>query len=133
MGAMVPGDAEPDFDLLTAALRADARDLKVFMESLAIKLEEAIPGHVRVERRRAGLFGAKAVARIVVDIGDQRLELHVGASALQPRLAKLSGGIVLKSEPLEIDAWLQALARALAAEAGQSETTRRALARLLTE
>jgi hypothetical protein len=70
------------------------------------------------------------VRQIVVDLGDQRLELRVG-SGLETRRAKLSGGIVLKSEQVDTDAWLAALGDALAAEARRSETTRQALQRLL--
>ena len=52
---------EPNLDLLAASLRADTSDLRAYVESLAVKLEEAVPERVRVERRRGGLFGPKAV------------------------------------------------------------------------
>jgi hypothetical protein len=130
------GDAAPsnlDLDLLAASLRADTSDLGAYVESLAAKLEEAVPGRVRVGRRRSGLFGPKAVHSIVVDAGDRRLELIYASGALEPRAAKLSGGIVLKSEALGAEEWVEALGEVLAAEAGRSERTRRALERLLTE
>jgi hypothetical protein len=119
-----------DLDLLAASLRADSSDLNAFVESLAVKLEDAIPKQVRVDRRRAGMFGPKLVRQIAIDLGDQRLELRYGRS-LETRRAKLSGGIVLKSESLDTDDWLAALGGALADEAGRSETTRQALQRLL--
>jgi uncharacterized protein YhdP len=96
-----------------------------------VKLEEAIPKRVRVERRRGGMFGPKLVRKIEVDLGDQRLEMRHDTSSLETRRAKLSGGIVLKSEELDTDAWLAALGGALADEARRSETTREALQRLL--
>jgi hypothetical protein len=131
MASAMPDDDESvDLDLLAASLRADAGDLGAFVESLAVKLEEAIPARVRVDRRRSGLRGPKLVRQIAVDLGDQRLELRYG-SGLETRRAKLSGGIVLKSEVLDTDAWLAALGGALAAEAKRSETTRQALQRLL--
>jgi hypothetical protein len=119
-----------DLDLLAASLRADTGDLDAFVESLAVKLEEAIPRRVRVDRRKSGMFGPKLVRQIVVDLGDQRLELRY-ARDLETRRAKLSGGIVLKSEQLDTEAWLAALGGALADEARRSETTRQALQRLL--
>ncbi|MEA2197572.1 MAG: hypothetical protein QOJ25_1623 [Solirubrobacteraceae bacterium] len=125
-------DAESiDLDLLAASLRADSSDLDAFVESLAVKLEDAIPKGVRVERRRRGMFGPKLVRRVEVDLGDQRLELSSATGSVETRRAKLSGGIVLKSERLDIDAWLAALGEALAAEATRSSTTRQALQRLL--
>ena len=128
----MPDDAESvDLDLLAASLRADSSDLNAFVESLAVKLEDAIPKRARVERRRGGMFGPKLVRKIEVDLGDQRLELRVGNGSLETRRAKLSGGIVLKSEQVDTDTWLAALGEALAAEARRSETTRQALQRLL--
>ena len=120
-----------DLDLLAASLRADSSDLDAFVESLAVKLEDAIPKRVRVDRRRRGMFGPKLVRQIEVDLDDQRLDLRLATGSLEARRAKLSGGIVLKSEQVDIDAWLAALGGALAAEARRSETTRQALQRLL--
>jgi hypothetical protein len=122
-----------DLDLLAASLRADSSDLGTFVESLAAKLEEAVPGRVRVERRRNGMFGPKTVRSVSVDLGDRRLELRADGGAVQTRCAKLSGGIVLKNDALETNAWLAMLSDALAAEANRSEATRKALERLLTQ
>jgi hypothetical protein len=121
-----------DIDLLAASLRADSSDVSAFVESLATKLEEAVPQRVRVERRRSGLFGAKQVRRIALDAGSARLELLRGEGGpIETRCSRLSGGIVLKSEQLDTDAWLGALGEALATEAGRNERTRQALERLL--
>ncbi|MGO9960746.1 MAG: hypothetical protein ACLP50_33005 [Solirubrobacteraceae bacterium] len=126
-------DTGIDIDLLAASLRADAGDLGAFVEALAVKLEQAVPGAVRVERRRDGLFGPKLVKRIAFDAGDQRLELRAEGAAVETRWSRLSGGIVLKSEQLDTDAWLRALGEALAEQARRSQTTRQALERLLNE
>lgn len=120
-----------DLDLLAASLRADAGDLQAFVETLAIKLEQAMPGRVRVQRRRSALLQPKLVREISLDAGDRRLELSVAGGALQTSCSRLSGGIVLKREALDTDAWLTAVGEALSAEAQRSETTRQALERLL--
>ena len=122
-----------DMDLLAASLRADSSDLSAFVESLTAKLEEAMPGRVRVDRRRSGMFGPKSVRSVSVDLGDRRLELRTDGGTVQTRCARLSGGIVLKNEVLETDAWLATLSEALAAEAARSETTRKALERMLIQ
>jgi hypothetical protein len=126
-----PADAALDIDLLAASLRADGSDLRAFVEALAVKLEDAVPAGVRVERRRSGILGPKLVQRIALDAGDQRLELRVVGAGIETRCARLSAGIVLKTETIDTDGWLAALGQALAAEARRSETTRRALERLL--
>jgi hypothetical protein len=128
---MAAEDSALDIDMLAASLRADSGDLRSFVEALAVKLEEAVPGGVRVERRREGMFGPKLVRAILLDAGDQRLELIASAGSVQTRCARLSGGIVLKSQTLDIESWLRMLGQALAVQAERSETTRRALDRLL--
>lgn len=130
---MSPDGTEIDLDLLSASLRADSSDLAAFVESLATKLEEAVPRRTRVDRRRAGMLGPKVVRSVSVDLGDRRLELLADGGSVQTRYARLSGGIVLKNEVVEIDAWLAALSEALAAEAERSEATRKALERLLIQ
>jgi hypothetical protein len=130
---MASDDTALDFDLLAASLRADSSDLGAFVEGLAAKLEAAIPGGVRVERRRAGMLGPKQVRRIQLEAGDRRLELQSDGGRIETRCAHVSGGIVLKSDELDTDAWLAALGQALADEARRSQSTRQARERLLTE
>lgn len=122
-----------DIDLIAASLRVDSTDVGTFVEALAVKLEEAVPGAVTVERRRDGMFGPKLVRRIAVDAGGQRLELRRSAGGIETKCSRLSGGIVLKSEEVDTDTWLQALGEALAVAARRSQTTRQALERLLNE
>jgi hypothetical protein len=122
-----------DLDLLAASLRADSSDLSAFVESLAAKLEDAVPGRVQVQRRRTGMFGPKAVRSLSVDLADQRLELRAEGRGVETRWARLSGGIVLKNEAVDSEAWLAMLSEALGAEARRSETTRKALERLLIQ
>jgi hypothetical protein len=123
-----------DIDLLAASLRADSNDVGTFVEGLADKLETMLPGRVRVQRARSGLFGGKLVRKIAVDAGDLRLELlRTEGDAVQTRRSRASGGIVLKSETLDIDSWLEALGVAITAEAQRSEQTRQALERLLIQ
>jgi hypothetical protein len=130
---MADEDGTLDIDLLAASFRADSSDVGVFVETLAAKLEEAVPGRVRIERRRDGVFGRKVVRKIVVDGGDQRLELRADGRAIETVCARVSGGIVLKNEHVSTDEWLAALGTALAAEAKRNATTRQALERLLTQ
>jgi hypothetical protein len=126
-------DAALDIDLLAASLRADTSDLRAFVEALAVKLEQAVPGAVAVDRRREGMFGPKLVRRISLDAGDQRLELRAMGARIETRCSRLSGGIVLKSDELGTEAWLQALGEALSVQAQRSQITRQALQRLLNE
>lgn len=128
---MATDEDDLNIDLLAASLRADASDLGAFVEALAVKLEEAVPGAVSIERRRDGMFGPKRVRRILLDAGGRRLELLTDGASVQTLCSRTSGGIVLKREQLATDDWLRALGEALADAARGSLATRQALERLL--
>jgi hypothetical protein len=120
------------FDLLAASLRSSGSDLDVFVEVLADKLEQALPGRVVVERRAVRRFSkVKRVARVEVALGDNRYSVVARNGVLETRCAKAVRGVVLKTEELPLDGWLEALGRELAVEAEASEQSRLALDQLL--
>ena len=123
-----------ELDLLAASLRADLGDISAFVEGLAVKLEESLPGVVQVERAKQGFRGPKIVKRIALSGGSgERLELRREGDRVQTLTARTSGGIVLKTEAVDIETWLTTLTTVIAAEAGRNERTRQALERLLME
>jgi hypothetical protein len=127
----VPDD-ELDFDLSAASLRASGGDLKTFVEVLADKLDRALPGRVKVERRSARLLSKqKHVTAIELDLGETRYLLAAQDGAVETRCATAVRGIVLKSAVVPLDAWIDALLRELANEAQTSEQSRVALEQLL--
>ena len=122
-----------DLELLAASFREDLGDVNAFVEGLAAKLEELLPTRVRVDRKRTGFRGPKVVERIEFDAGDRRLELRYDGRTVEAVGARLSGGIVLKSEAMSVEQWLDALGRAVTDEAQRSAATRQALERLLLQ
>src|SRR5438105_4241819 len=98
------------FDLLAASLRASSGDLATFVEVMADKLERALPGRAKIERRSVRLFSKKRrVERIELELGEDRYLLVVQGASVETRRARAVRGIVLKSEPLPLDAWIDAL------------------------
>lgn len=127
-------DDEIDVDLLAATLRASSADLAVFVEVLADKLEDVLPGRVKVTRRAARLLGKqKHVERIECDLGDRRYSVEARGGTVETRCATLVRGVVLKTNELPLGDWLDELSRELAKEAGTSAQAQLALQRLLTE
>jgi hypothetical protein len=124
-------DEPADLDLVAASLRADAADLDAFVEALAVRLEGALPSQVEVERK-GGLFGGgKRVRSIAVNLGDQRYEADVDRGRVTCRRRSVVRGIALKTQELDLDAWIDALSRDLVEEGERSERGRQALSRLL--
>jgi hypothetical protein len=122
-------DEGTSFDLLAASLRADTRDLRAFVEALATKLEGAFPERVRVER--GGRLSGRRVRTVAVDLGGDSYELEQDDGRVACRRRTVVRGIALKTEELDLDAWIEALSRDLVDEAERSERGRTALERLL--
>lgn len=124
---------EPDFDQVSASLRADAQDLGTFLEVLARKLEAALPGAASV-RRATGLFRHDhPVREIELNLGEWQFRLVArGGGAPQAERAHTVRGIALKSEELPVEEWLDALLEALRAHAQSSAAASESLHRLLT-
>ncbi len=126
--------ADSGFELLASSLRADSGDLKAYLEAMATKLEGALPAQTTVERKGGGFFSKeKKVHRIAVSLGDNRYELKAEGGQLETTFARAVRGIVLKTERLPLDDWIDALSRDLAESARSSEQSRLALERLLSE
>lgn len=123
-----------DVEQLAATLRASSSDLKIFVEVLADKLEQALPGRVQVERRGTRFLGKeKRVERVQCQLGDQRYVLVARDGTVDTQRATAVRGVVLKTDQIPLDEWLDALAGDLAAEAQTSERARLALQQLLGE
>jgi hypothetical protein len=122
-----------DFDLVAASLRADASDSRALAEALAAKLEVALPQQTRVARKGKGFLSReKVVRRVEVDCGEARYDLAIDdRGRTEANRAHEVRGIVVKNEPLTLDAWIDALARDLSELARTSEQARLALERLL--
>lgn len=119
------------FDLLAASLRADAVDLKAFIEGLAAKLSESFPSQVKVDRNRGLLGGKQRVRRLALKLGDCDYELVNDDGSVSASRRVVVRGIALRTEPLSLEQWIDAVAQELVAQAGRTESDRLALERML--
>ncbi len=99
-----------EFDLSAAWYRKAQGDLRAFLEAFAVRMEGAIPGHVTVERRRDGLFSKTShVVKVAIDAGPAVYVLHLDSNHLSALRSKSVRGVTLKSEAMDVPAWLAAL------------------------
>jgi hypothetical protein len=121
--------AEDSFDLDAAGLRADSGDLAAYIEVLARKLEDALPGQTAVRRRSKGFLSReKVVDTIDVSLGEFRYTLDRHGRGTR---AKEVRGVVIKREDLALEAWVGGLAGELRELAAGSAEARAALERLV--
>jgi hypothetical protein len=118
-----------DLDLVASALRADAGDVDVFFDVLAGKLAGALPEQVEV--RRGGFLSRGRPQAVTVGLGDARYEVERDGRRVVCRKRTIVRGIALKSEELDLGAWIDALSADLVDEAARSERARAALQELL--
>ena len=119
-------------DMLAASLRADATDLKAFLEALASKLAGALPMATVVTRQNKLFSKEHPVREIAITLGDYQYRIvHEPQRPLLTLRAKVVRGIVLKTDQLPMDRWIDELAGELAQEAAQSAQAHAALERFL--
>lgn len=123
------GAAGGDFDLELAvsSLAADSSDVGLMMRLLVDQLGAALGTRLRVERS-GGLFRrASELTAVEIALGDDLLRADIDGASVRCTIGHSSGGIRIRSERVDIAAWLRRLLGGLKAEAAQSEQTRRAL------
>ncbi|MDD2876784.1 MAG: hypothetical protein PHT60_08230 [Acidiphilium sp.] len=122
------GDALSGIDLHAAFVRRAAADQPAFIEALAVRLEQALPGLVRVERKKDGLFSKTAhVHTISVDTGAVQYVLEQDHTMLHATCAHGTHGVILKRETLTIPQFLAALNEALGKLSTDAEGAHRVL------
>lgn len=119
-------------ELLAASLRADTTDLKAFMEALAVKLGGALPEQTVVTRQNKLFSRDHPVREILVTLGE--CQYRISREQQGPLItlrAKVVRGIVLKTDQVPMEQWVEELAVGLARQATQSAQAREALEHFL--
>lgn len=133
----LPGEPlqEPlHMELLAASLRADSSDNKAFLAALATKLAGSLPNQTTVIRQSSIFSREHPVKEITVLMGDY--QYRIGREKQGPivtQRAKVVRGIVLKTEQIPVEQWINELAGALAEEAAHSAQARDSLERFLLQ
>ena len=121
-------------EMLAASLRADTTDLKAFLEALAVKLEGSLPNHTIVTHQSSIFSREHPVKEIVVTLGDYQYRVsRERQGPIMTQRAKVVRGIVLKTDQVALDQWIEELAGALAEVAASSAQARSALERFLLQ
>jgi hypothetical protein len=116
-----------------ALARAYAADQRAFLEALAGMMENAMPAHTRVARGGGLFVRNRPVREVAVELADLRYVLaDTGKHALSAQRILRKRGIVLKTETLSVEDWIEALVAALQEHAQQSREAAEALRRFTT-
>lgn len=131
-------DNEPSLpmrvEMFAASMRASYTDVGAFLEALAVKFEGALPTHTKVSRHNSLFSREHPVKEIVVMFGDYYY--RIGRERQGPLIAQRSHvvhGIVLGTEQLPVERWIEEMAEALAQLATQNSLAYAALSRFLLQ
>lgn len=119
-------------ELYAASLRSDYSDAGAFLEALAAKFEGALPTHTKVTRRSSLFSRERPIQQIAVTLGE--FQYRIGKERSGPLLAQRSHfvrGIVLSSEQIPVEQWIEEVAEALAQLAAHNQQAHMALSRFL--
>jgi hypothetical protein len=121
-------------ELFAASLRADMTDLKTFLDALAVKLEGSLPDYTRVTRQGSFFSRERSVKEIAVSLGEYQYRIgREKQGSLIAIRAHVVRGIVLKTEQIPVDQWIDELSEALAQLASRSAQSRAVLERFLLQ
>ena len=127
-------DSPLQMELLAASLRADSSDTKAFLEALATKLEGSLPDRTTVTRHSSLFSREHPVKEIAVLLGDYQYRIgRERQGPIMAQRAKVVRGIVLKTEQIPLEHWIEELAGELAQVAASSAQARSALERFLLQ
>lgn len=119
-------------ELFASYLRSSATDLKAFMEALATKLSGSLPDQTQVVRHSSLFSREHPVREITITLGDYQYRITRERQGFPgTSRSKVVRGIVLKTDTIPMDQWIEELAISLAEVSMQSEQSRTALERFL--
>jgi hypothetical protein len=121
-------------ELYAASLRADKNDVKAFLDVLAVKLEGSLPDHTKVTRMGSIFSRERPTKEIIVSLGEYQYRIgREKQGFLMAARGHMVRGIILKTEQISVEQWIDELSEALAQLASQSAQSRVALQRFLIQ
>ncbi|MGE0049419.1 MAG: hypothetical protein AB7T01_10870 [Acidithiobacillus sp.] len=104
------------FDDSAAWIRRSQTDMKAFLEALAERLEQGMPGFVEVDRKKDGLFSHhQHLEHLLVHAGEFDYHLNFNGTHVETLRARVVRNVVLKREILPLADWLKSLLQDTAA------------------
>ena len=132
---MEPANATPgdgfDLEMAVSTLQSNSTDVRIMLKVLAGQLAEVLGDRMQVERAGGRFRKSDEIKSVQIVLGDDTLRAEVEGATVRCSIGHASGGIRIRSERVDMDAWLSRLLGTLHNEASHSEQTRVALERMV--
>jgi hypothetical protein len=127
----ISGDPEHDdaFDLSMAVsgLQSNSADTRIMLKLLVQQLKEVLGDRIRIENAGTRFRKSDEIKSVQITLGNDTLQADVEGASVKCSIGHASGGIRIRSEQVDMNAWLTRLLTTLNNEAAHSEQTRIAL------
>lgn len=116
--------SQNDFDMSAAAWRSNSNNQNTYLEALAARLSNALPGAVKITRSMNIFVKNRVIKKIIVTLGDQEFVLQYHArNGMQTTIGSRVRNITLKTDQVDFPKWLALLNSAISATAAVSSAT----------
>jgi hypothetical protein len=116
-----------DLDMAVATLQSNSTDVRIMLKLLVSQLSEVLGNRIQIERAGGRIRRSDEIKSVQIILGDDTLRAEVEGAGVRCSIGHASGGIRIRSEQVDMDAWLARLLTTLNDEAAHSEQTRLAL------
>lgn len=120
-------DSAFDLDLAISSLNADGSDMQLMLRLLTEKLATVLGDRLQVARAGGLLKRSNAIEKVEVRFGACDLEAKLAGATAEFTIGQVSGGIRIRTERVDAEAWTRRLLQELQAEATHSASARQAL------
>lgn len=125
-------DNTTDFSLEAANIRYEVGNQKAYLEALVTHLQSSLPGMVTISRSISLFQKNRLIKEIVVALGDQEFRLFYSkTSGIQTYIGNRVRGVILKTETISFQEWLQKLANQVLAYAKMHNNATQSLEKFL--
>jgi hypothetical protein len=116
-----------DLSMAVSQLASNSTDSRIMLKLLVSQLADALGDRIAVERAGGRFRKSDEIQSVRITLGNDTLEADVKGPSVQCTIGHSSGGIRIRSEQVDMNAWLTRLLTTLQTEAATSEQTRTAL------
>jgi hypothetical protein len=116
-----------DLDMAVAALQANSTDVPMMLRLLVGQLQEILGRRLVVEHGGGRFRKSTDIKSVQIAIGDDELRAEVDGPSVRCTIGRVSGGIRIRSTPVDMAEWLKRLLEGLQAEAAHSDRARQVL------
>jgi hypothetical protein len=116
-----------DLTLAAATLRSNTSDVRLLMKALCDELADTLGDRLKIQRGSGRFSRSETISSVQIAMANDSFEATIEGSTVRCTIGHVSGGIRIRSESVDMDAWIVRLLKALQTEAAHSDSARQAL------